>query len=262
MMTKRYNTLIAVVAGLMLAGHAQAAFMIEWQDGDTHPFDGWVSEAQKSGDGLTENVAGGAYPNDSIGSRTALRMDPDVGSPSSPLTDVHFTTAANLIGDLSDTGDGGPWSIQFDFYANADGAGAGAPQGLGFYFQAADNAVWYYNIDTSFITDGWGAYTVALDWNANSYAGGWYGYTDNTWSTPILTEAAFDADVASVARIGFLLTYSDNNTTQDWGVDDFGLSVPEPETYLVLGMALLSVAIVFRKRISDSLAEARAMMHA
>lgn len=261
-MTKR-NTLIAVVAGLMLAGYSQAAFLIEYQDGENHAFDGWASEAQRSGDGLTENITGGLYPDDTIGGHAkALRLDPNVGSPSSPLTDVHFTTAGNLIGDLSDTGDGGPWSIQFDFYANADGVGGGAPQGLGFYFQAADNAVWYYHIDTSFISDGWGAYTVALDWNANAYAGGWYGYTDNTWSSAIVTEAEFDADVASVARIGFLLTYSENNATQDWGVDDFGLSVPEPETYLVLGMALLSVAIVFRKRISDSLAEARAMMHA
>jgi hypothetical protein len=49
----------------------------------------------------------------------------------------------------------------------------------------------------------------------------------------------------------------DNFALNDAIVD---LKVPEPETYLVLGMALLSVVVVFRKRICESLTEARTMM--
>jgi hydrogenase/urease accessory protein HupE len=59
--------------------------------------------------------------------------------------------------------------------------------------------------------------------------------------------------------VGFWIAYNEN-TTQGHKLGLYGISVPEPETYLILGMALLSIAIVFRKRISESLAEARALM--
>jgi hypothetical protein len=260
-----YNKVIAgvaVVAGMMLMGHAQAAVLVEWQDGDTKGFANWDSEELLGGT-VKDDIASG-----SVGGRTAMVTDPDVVD-ETLFTDVHFTTDTGLIadGNLSAWGasDVDLKGMQFDFYANADGDGTGAPTGLGFYFADTGGHVWYYDIDPSYITDGWATYSVDFEFNYSAYGqSGWYGFADNTWASP-LVEGNFTTDIATdgaVDRLGVWIAYDTFNSDQAYGIDDFGLTVPEPETYLVLGMALLSVAIVFRKRISDSLAEARAMMHA
>ena len=265
MMTKHYTTLIAgvaVVAGMMV-GHAQAAVLIEWQDGDVggKAFANWGSEELQGGTVKDTASAG------TTGGETAMVTDPDTDA--SLYTDVHFTTDSGLIqdGNLSAWGanDVDLKGMQFDFYANANGNGTGAPTGLGFYFADTGGHVWYYDIDPSYITDGWATYSVDFSFNYSAYGQtGWYGFANNTWASP-LVEGDFTTDITTdgaVDRLGVWIAYDTANSLQEYGIDDFGLTVPEPETYLVLGMALLSVAIVFRKRISDSLAEARSMMHA
>jgi hypothetical protein len=154
---------------------------------------------------------------------------------------------------------GDPASLQFNFYANADGSGHGAPDNLGFYFRG-NGHVWYYDIDSTYVQDGNNVFRAQLDYNTDAYGStAWYGYTDNSWGA-ITTETDFLSDIQNVDRVGIWIAYNAANSTQDHQITLYGISVPEPETYLILGMALLSVAIVFRKRISESLAEARSMM--
>jgi len=262
-----------VVAGMLVLGtQAHASYMIEWQDGPAgKDFLNWSSE-ELNGGTVKETTTSGSV---GLGgdADTALILDPNTGGDGTVYRDVHFTTASDLIanGNLSAWGDNDLdiYGMQFDFYAGADGEGnGGAPLNLGFYF-ASENAgeehVWYYNIGTDYITDGWATYGVAFDFNYSNYGqSGWYGFQDNSWF-PSLDATDFANDISTdgvVDRLGVWIAYDTFNDDQIYGIDDFGLTVPEPETYLVLGMALLSIAVVFRKRISDSLADARAMMHA
>ncbi|MFU8779968.1 MAG: PEP-CTERM sorting domain-containing protein, partial [Kiritimatiellia bacterium] len=88
----------------------------------------------------------------------------------------------------------------------------------------------------------------------------WFGWGNDSFAG--VAGSAFSAALADVARIGIYITYQPNLAGQVYGIDNFGLTVPEPETYMILGMALLSVAVVFRRRITESLAEARAVLQA
>jgi len=249
-----------IVCGMLATGfvtlNAMATpILYSYQDGDDFAFSGWTSEALFGGAG-TETPT---Y--DTVDSRTAVLLDPNVGS--TLQTDVIFTEALTGVGyqNMNSYGPNGTQiaGMRFDFYAGANGDGTGAPAGLGFYFQTTGNHVWYYDILTT-IGGGWNTYSVPFAYNAGLYdSGGWYGYEDNTQITP-LTSGDFTTDLGSVNRLGIWITYQDDNSTQVFGIDDFGLTVPEPETYLVLGMALLGMAVVFRKRITESLTEARAMM--
>jgi len=244
-----------------------ASMLIEWQDGADdvagHTFSGWDSRERYTGV-APEFELGGV---DLSGDNTIL-INPDTGA--SPKTDIHYTTAAALgaqAGDsLNSWGLSGSdiHSIQFDFYADAAG---GTPDGLGFYFAAAGGNAWYYTIGNAYIQTGWNTYEVALSYNANAYGtSSWYGWPTDPWGGgPALGSGDFTSDLAAADfadYIGFFIQYDSSDSLQSYQIDNFGLTVPEPETYLVLGMALLSIAVVFRKRISDSLAEARTMMHA
>jgi hypothetical protein len=242
---------VLVMGAMLIGGSTQAAVLIEWQDGSAgHSFADWAIEAYHSGDSVSGDITGDqpAGP---------LHLDPNTGI--GVYRDVVFTTDSSLTGDLSGLGvAGAPVSLQFNFYANADGSGAGAPAGLGFYFQNTDNSVWYYDIQGGYIDDGNNTFSVQLDYDTDAYGSTtWRGYADNTQATSL---AASDFDITAIQRVGVWIAYNTSNSTQDHQIGLYGLSVPEPETYLILGMALLSVAIVFRKRISESLAEARAMM--
>jgi len=143
--------------------------------------------------------------------------------------------------------------VSFDFYSSQPSDSAQ----VSLYFQATSGNVWYY--DVGLAANGWDSYSATFTY---SFAG-WFGITDDGFVTYEAIgdfSAIFDADLATVSRLGISIVYDNANGAQVYGIDDFGLTVPEPETYVVLGMALLTMAFVFRKRITVSLAEARAMM--
>lgn len=151
--------------------------------------------------------------------------------------------------------------VSFDFYVDA-GNDASAPSELNVYFTASSGNAWRWRIlDVSSV--GYGTTPVGANFG-DSYTSSW-----GSWELDggTATEGAWDTDIASVTSIGFEIGYLVNAPGAEmYQIDNFALLsneflVPEPETYLVLGMALLSIVIVFRKRITDSLAEARAIMH-
>jgi len=256
------KTKISFAGGLitlsLLATAVQAAPMLyNWQDGSVErPFADWTSVDAINGG------AGTATP----GAGASLTITPGPLGVGDIRQDDIYTTNLGLLGgatpaDMTSYGASGTEiaGMRFDFYAGADGAGHGAPDGLWFYFQTTDSERWYYEIDTGYINDGWNTYDVSFDWGADRYGSlNWFGI--DGVGDPIIGAAGFDAAITDIAGLGISIQYLENNSTQTYGIDNFGLTVPEPETYMVLGMALLTVAFVFRKRITESLDEARAMM--
>ncbi len=257
---------VALIVGMTIGVEsASGAYLVEWQDGDSNPFAGWQAGIDRyssgSGDGEAEDAA---LEETTLGGETALKIDPSDQAEFELERDLFYTTDAALIGDRSV----GYAGIRFDFYADADGdevsdGVADAPERIGAFFHTAADGVggqseayWFYEIDSTSISALWNTYDFSFA------SGAWTAYTDLSFpGTEIIGASIYDY-LDTVDQIGFTVSYREDNTTQIYGVDNFGLTVPEPETYMVLGMALLSIAIVFRKRISDSLAEARAMMHA
>lgn len=244
-----------IIGGFIAANVLASPMLYSYQDGDVNPFTG-----------TSEDMFGGAGTEpptlNTVGARTAVQLDPNVGN--TLLSDVVFTPDLTQAGYQSMTAYGPSGTqiagMRFDFYAGANGDGTGAPVGLGFYFQTTGGHVWYYDIANTYIGNGWNTYAVPFIYDAGVYGtSGWYGYEDNS-QVDLLGSGDFTTDLGIVNRLGIWITYQDNNSDQVYGIDDFGLTVPEPETYVVLGMALLSVAFIFRKRITVSLAEARAMM--
>ena len=261
---KTSSLCVGVMAALSLfAAAVQAAPMLyNWQDGTAErQFANWTSV-----DGVDGVGAGTATPNaaGSLGAG-ALTITPGALGTGIVQDDI-YTTNLGLLGgatpaDMTSYGASGTEiaGMRFDFYAGANGDGTGAPDGLWFYFQTTDSERWYYEIGTGYIGDGWNTYDVSFDWGTDRYGSlNWFGI--DGVGDPIIGAAGFDAAITDIAGLGISIQYLENNSTQVYGVDNFGLTVPEPETYMVLGMALLTVAFVFRKRITESLDEARAMM--
>ena len=172
------------------------------------------------------------------------------GAPDTAPRDYINIAAAPFLGDYTAMGTG-VQGIHFDFYVDS----ATIPSALQLYF-VGDGEVWFYDL-TSQLATGWntiGANVDALD------AGGWVQYPEFLPNT-----GDWAASIGDVTRIGLELSYLSGVGGQIYGVDNFTLDdepflVPEPETYVVIGIALLTMAFVFRKRITDSLAEARAMI--
>ncbi len=217
---------------MLLVSNAGAVIWLNYQDGSAgREFAGWsVSgfDGMSNPPGLTWDE-GGSF---TFSADTTGNFNPYVAL---------FSTDAFGGGDPLSIAEGTGLSMDFT---------GGTPSGLGFYFSSSADggSVWFHDILGS---PGEGRHSVSF---ASS---GWYGFADNTWDDP--PTGTFDNALAAVTGVGFFV-YFNPDEDQTYGLNDFGLVVPEPETYMILGMALLSVAVVFRKRISDSLVEVRAML--
>lgn len=244
----------ATAAFALLVGNATAATMLDWQDGSAgREYTGWSDSVlwnpnfpQPGTMAFDTGVGNGGV---SMNGRDAIQITADtVGF--GVEASVFSTTA--FAGDMTDYQGSGAVvaGMAFDFYSAGD-----APSGLGLYFQSAfgGGSVWYYDI-TPIAGNDWNTYGAAFGSGA-----GWYGYEDNTWAVS-MDSADFADALTDVTAHGMFVFFNPNQAGQEYGLNDFGLTVPEPGTYVVLGMALLSVAFIFRKRITVSLAEARAMM--
>ena len=244
-------------ACLFMAEQIQATpQLIVRHDGDVNEFEDWSISAVPGSPSITQsdlNDGGGSGV--SLGGQNALQVDASTSGETQPYTALIGTGAGDLTGSYTAFP---PHStelvgIAFDFYAGGGGPDGDAPQEMGAYFIGANGESWTYAFNPANITSGWGTYYA-------NFAGGsgWLGWGSTPFDGTAL--GGIGAALADVTQVGVYITYLSEQAGQIYGVDNFGLTVPEPETYMILGMALLSVAVVFRKRITDSLAEARAML--
>lgn len=246
------NYMAAAAASVLLAGSATASVILEdWQDGTSgHEYTGWN--------------AGEPFGNVALPPGFDLTVTPTTGGAITMGTDSEDYTiygslfyTADLNGGLPidmTAIDGDP-GLTFQFQANT--AAATAPVGLGFYFQSTvgpSDSYWFYDISSVGSPNVLNTYEVSLGSDT-----GWSGYTGiTTWGSP--TGVDFASALSEVTAIG-MFVYSDITTAQSYQFANigYGIMVPEPETYLALGVALLSLVVVFRKRITESLAQARAL---
>jgi hypothetical protein len=84
-------------------------------------------------------------------------------------------------------------------------------------------------------------------------ASGWY----NLQGQP-LTQTAFENSLAAVTELGFVLGYQPFMDDQLYRFDNVALVTPEPGTYAALAAALVSLAVVFRKRLNEQFDAIRA----
>jgi hypothetical protein len=247
----RTRMMSAIGVGLLVAATSGFAVPIvteTWTDAGTA---GWESDPDPTlggaGYGTLANPGG-------AGTVGSLGITGGDGAPG-PLDYINLA-GAPFAGNYATLGATGVRGIHFDFYV----ASATVPSALQLYFVGLGGDIWFYNL-TAQLATGWN--TIGANFNASSPSdmfGSWVQYPEF-----LPNDGAWTSDITSVSRIGLELRYLSGVGGQIYGVDNFTLDdqpflVPEPETYVVLGIALLSMAFVFRKRITDSLAEARAMI--
>ena len=211
--------------------------------------------------GWTATSSGGGAPNGVLstgvldGHANAGRIQNDTGMV--PESDLVFSDDAIVVG-----GEGGLTgnyiglsvrSMTAEFYAFQD-FGVN-PEDLRLYMLAS-GSVWYYDLGPQ--SAGWNSLSINMVHVTDPLSGvvgGWYNEDDRT-----LTQ--FGQDIASVTRFGFELNYVANQNNQTFGFDNFILYdtyfVPEPETYLMLAVALASLAFVFREQLRQSIRTALA----
>lgn len=137
-------------------------------------------------------------------------------------------------------------SIAFDFYTISAGTNQIPNYGqLSVYFvsdKGGSNWIWYYTID---ITAGTTSYLADL----MNYSG-WWNTQGAHWN-----QASFNTDLGDVDEIGILLTYWPNIGNQTYEIDNFTINtlIPEPRDFAIILAALLSLALVFRRRLSDAM---------
>ncbi len=240
---------VATTVFAMLIGNATGAILLDWQDGTAgRLFSDWTVGAF-GGEALPPGVSA---PTNGVNQGGAFSVTGNtVENPPYGVYAALYTTDAFAGNMNAYTNPAAGITIPTDIAGMSLELTGGTPSGLGFYFQSDVNggSVWFYDI---FSVSGPGEYSASF-----GSATGWEGYLNNDWTG--VPGSSFDAALADVSRVGFYLYYNPNEN-QVYGLNEFGLTVPEPETYVVLGMALLTMAFVFRKRITASLAEARAMM--
>ncbi|MBC8453528.1 hypothetical protein H8D64_00565 [PVC group bacterium] len=252
------KTGVAITAMVLVAATVSYGLpIIEIQDGDSNAFSGWGATEERIGGGAAEGTHVTPDPQ-TVDGETAVHITADTSGDFIPREDIVFTTGSSLAGNLDFTDAGlDVTTIEFDFYAGADGMGSGgAPDSLSLYLQAGGAAVWYYEIDLASIQDGWSHYVVNF-----RYGTGWTGWDSNAELTS-RDGTDWATDMADVDELGFAIQYATDLDGQNYAFDDVGLHSPEPETYMVLGVALLSLAIVFRKKIKESLMQARSVVNA
>lgn len=241
-----------IAAGVLVAGVVSAAVIVEQEN-----FDG--------DEGDFADVAGyGSFAyNADIDASGRAGVQIDAAADSAPHTDLYLAsvnTEENLTGNYisgAGVGAGGipVLGISFDFYIDADNTDV--PSELNIYFSSSSGNSWRWLVDGyTTMTTGWQTY--GANFNPTS-AGSWESVSG------LGNDVSWAADLTAITDIGIEIGYLVDDTAQIYGFDEFTLYgenflVPEPETYLVLGMALLSVVVVFRKRINESLAEVRAML--
>jgi hypothetical protein len=165
------------------------------------------------------------------------------------------TAGGALTGDYTDFFGGlevvRAMTVEFYSYGNV----GSLPSDFRLYMLAGGNS-WYYEVGP--MITGWSTFNVNFVHLTDPGLPfpGWY--SDN----PLLTLNDFYSDLATVTQLGFELQYLVNTPSQQYGFDNIILYdtyfVPEPETYLMLAVALASLAFVFREQLRESIRTAMA----
>lgn len=154
----------------------------------------------------------------------------------SPTSGYQFT--GNMLGA------GGDLTISFKF--NAFNNPVNTSGGLQLYFKGANlNSTWLYDLTAlAPQSPGWVTISTPLSvysgsgWNVLNPGSGAGTYTD------------WQSDWANVSEFGFFIAKNNQyGTAPLFGLDDIVLTVPEPETVWLIGMALASLAITFRGKV-------------
>ena len=228
-----------VACGLVCAIGAQGAVILGSEDN----LDGGQDLWQDTPDGLDPNSswsdAGG------LGAQIHQSSTGDGGA--GGAFEFVYTTDSDFTGDWAAMGSDGVKQIKFDFYREP---GLGGTPNVEVYFEdAVSGAIWYYQLSGE-IADGWGSYSVPVDFGAGWYSPG-----------PPLgggTQGDFLSSIQTVQEVGFYLGYVAGEDDQTFGFDDFlfddAVNTPEPGTFLFLGVAFASMGMSFRKRLREMLA--------
>jgi len=125
-----------------------------------------------------------------------------------------------------------------------NGAPAQQSDALAFFFQAENGDRWYHDITPPSI-----AAATLREVNIGTAAG---------WYTPGGNLLDYMADLRTVSFIGFELMGNANIPGQIYEFSELQFQVPEPETIWMILMVLGSLAVVFRSRMGEMLAQLRA----
>jgi hypothetical protein len=206
----------------------------------------------------------GFEPGDTAGGYGALSRDAVLGGPNGAAGALRIDAAGDTQpqidyvfadgGSTTDfTGDYGTdfadpvAGIWFDFYI--DDSNGSVPSALQLYF-VGDGEEWYFDLTPQLSeTLGWGTYGANINLSSPIFdLGQWVNYGSGDWTN----------DIANVSEIGIELSYTVSGIDQIYAIDNFTLDdeeflvVPEPETYAFLAMAVLSLGLVFRQRVNES----------
>jgi len=158
-----------------------------------------------------------------------------------------FTADSDATGDWLHTGQHGNRTVrqlQFDFYADS-GVGNDGPAKLELFFRDTGGQHWFHDLGS-----------IAGGWSDSLYVEVAYNY----WYSIDGPDAESDwlASLGAVDQVGIYLTYQPGNPTQTYAIDNYMLRddviVPEPSTFLFLGVAFVSMGMSFRKRLHETLA--------
>jgi hypothetical protein len=137
-----------------------------------------------------------------------------------PQDGAFFNRDANHTGDYSTV------SVSFDFKVDPV---VNEAVGLSVYFMSGVN-MWTKQFVVP--ANQWSRVTVNFS---------------NPWETS--TGVDFVSDVMAVEEIGVMVTHFNNDSQWSYGLDNWTVSVPEPETYALILVTLLSLGITFRSAI-------------
>lgn len=130
-----------------------------------------------------------------------------------------------------------------------------APTGLNLYFATAAGGgqVWTYSFESVLPT---GPGTATFSAPISYYSTGWF-----TADIPLLNQpGAFAAALAGMTSIGISIIGGTTTGPDVYAMDEFAISVPEPETVWMILAVVLSLGVTFRSQLAGLAGQAKAMV--
>ena len=206
---------------LVFASSLSANTILGQHDWDTTPASGvgnWTTEGD-SDVSLSEDT--------SNGSDHWLKITFDSGIDPGPGSQWYETISVPAADLYTGTWETENW-IEFDFWSEDV-----VPDTLQVRWHGtASDEIWGYTLNPSGVGS-WGSYSAPFanweDWKLN----------------PFVDESDYLADLNSIDWIGVYI-FRDGTDEEIYGLDDFGLNVPEPEEYMMLAAALVAAFLALR----------------
>jgi len=244
---------LMVAFGLMCSFATAAVIFTEtW---DTGLIEGWDIDDQPDNDG------GAPFGSDPLVNPSDwLRVIGDT-NPGGAASDYMFAdsgaSGGSLAGNLNYSGTGlGVQGIGFRFN---NPAAAPAAELVVYFHSDTSERTWFFP-SLSINAGGWNTYGVNFGDSLSVPGGSWFTEGGDG-------ETQWDADIVDIDYIGIRITYIQGVPGQIYGLDDFYIDnqllvtfVPEPETYAMLGFAILSLGFTFRRKLDGSLHAALAQL--